>query len=799
MAAVTDDDLARVRTHQELGNLIRQLLAHAELSYRKVEAVARKVKTDGKEISLGRSALTDICNGRRITEDKLRLLLYVCGVPQEQVRKWLTAFDHAADQPIRNATEPSDDDATDQHNSSPPHAVPTSRADFEVGVNLAIHAAGYAAVPERPVVTTALRRDVTTFLGRCDELQRIVDAVEEGRAEPIYTIDGMPGIGKTALVTRAAHRLTPYFPDGQYFVELHAHTPGRAPADSAKVLAELLIGLGVDPRTVPDTLQGRRDMWRNKLTGKSVLLVLDDARDHDQVEPLLPASAGCLTLITSRSRLVALDGATPLVLKNLDSVSAADLFITLAGRTATETDRAAVDRIVRLCGYLPLAIVVLAGRLAHHPVWSIPKLADEFAATADRLTELGTRDRAVRAAFVMSYKDLPADRQRLFRYLGLHPGADINAAAAAALADIPVESARSDLEALYTDHLLDEANQGRYTLHDLLRVFAGELAAADPPEDSSRAINRMLDYYQRTVRNPPSGAQAGSWIRSEHANLIACFDYVIANRPTKAIVFGNTLASVLVRYGPWPIAVQLYERTHAITRDLSNELGEARILTFLGLMQRLLGNFAEAAAAHLKALAIYRKLGDQESEALTVYLLGIVRTLTKNHEEASALYNRALDLYRQLNIQLGEALILDILGTTQKDEGNHVDAIALYQQALAISRRVGDRTLEAHTTFGLGEVYRSIGNDASILYEQAIALYGSLDHQHGVANVLCSVAAGLRVDKDYAEAINKYQQALAIYRSVGDQLGEANTLYRLGDLQRIAAKYLQAAELLREA
>ncbi|MGW4720907.1 ATP-binding protein [Nocardia sp. NPDC004260] len=401
-----------------------------------------------------------------------------------------------------------------------------------------------------------LPRDVGTLVGRGLELAQIVSASAGGRVVSIHTIDGMAGIGKTALVTRAAHQLAPAFPDGQYFVELHAHTPGQAPADPADVLARLLTAVGVDSRFLPATLEGRRDLWLDRTIGKRMLLVLDDARDHVQIEPLLPGTGGCLTLITSRRHLTALDGAISLPLDVLDPDTAAELFTTLAGRTAaTDVERTAVDELVRLCGYLPLAIVLLAGRLAHHRSWSIAGFADEFAAAQDRLEELEAGPRSVQVAFTMSYQDLPPERQRMFRCLGLHPGPDIDAWAAAALAGVSVDVARKHLDAFYTDHIIEETQPGRYRLHDLLRAYARTRAETDSPDTNTQANDRLLNYYQAsataaerhvaryiqpTARSVPEGGlvrefadtmQALTWLRVERDNLLACIDQTFDDQP----------------------------------------------------------------------------------------------------------------------------------------------------------------------------------------------------------------------------------------------------------------------------
>ncbi|MEV6655310.1 NB-ARC domain-containing protein [Streptomyces sp. NPDC051219] len=344
-------------------------------------------------------------------------------------------------------------------------------------------------------LTDTVLRDVAGFTGREAELGRIVEASAGAGSIAIHTVDGMPGVGKTALVTRAAHLLAGQFPDGRIFIRLHGHTPGQRPANPADVLAEQLVQRGIPPELVPGGLDARAAMWRDQLNDKRVLLVLDDATGPTQVEPLLPAARDCFVLITSRRRLVALEGAVPLALDVLPPAQATELFIRLARRNPVGAEVEAAAEAVRLCGHLPLAIALLAGRLAHHPAWTIDRLTAEFADSQDRLAELRAGERAVAAAFDLSYRDLPVDQQRLFRRLGLHPGSDTDARAAAALDGIPLVAARHRMEMLYTDHLVDETAPGRYRLHDLLRTYARSRVAEDPAADRKEATARLLDHY----------------------------------------------------------------------------------------------------------------------------------------------------------------------------------------------------------------------------------------------------------------------------------------------------------------
>ena len=387
---------------------------------------------------------------------------------------------------------------------------------------------------------------------------RLVAAVSETAATGVYgihAVDGMAGIGKTAFAVHAAHQLAARFPDGQIFLRLHAHTAGHQPVDPAEALATLLLTTGVAPQQIPPGLEARSATWRGHLAGKKVLLVLDDATGSDQVRPLLPGAAGCLVLVTSRRRLSGMEEAAPVSLGTLPPGEAADLFVRLAGRSRLQPTDAAVAEVTGLCGYLPLGIRLVAAGLCHHPAWTVADLAAELANARDRLAALRAEDVSVAAAFDLSYQDLTAGQQRLFRRLGLHPGADIDAYAAAALDGNDLQATRRRLGELYDHNLLGEPARGRYRLHDLLREYARARAAADDAADNQAAIGRLLDYYLHSamaasrhiawrisVADPPSPphrpawapelrteAEAIAWLRTERPTLHACVDYAAAH------------------------------------------------------------------------------------------------------------------------------------------------------------------------------------------------------------------------------------------------------------------------------
>ncbi|WP_211300286.1 tetratricopeptide repeat protein [Nocardia fluminea] len=702
---------------------------------------------------------------------------------------------------------------------------------MSVGRDQFVQVTQEAPAPPRPRIAFGLPADPRAFLGRDRELRQILDAatVGPGRVVSIRAIDGMPGVGKTTLALHAAHLLADRFPDGRYMVELHAHTPGQPAADPSEVLAGLLIELGIDPRNLPDSLVGRRDLWRDRLADRKVLVILDDAADHAQITPLLPSGAECLTLITSRRRLVALDDAVPLPLDVLDPDTAATLFTNLAHRELTGSDRGAVAEIVRLCGYLPLAIVLLAGRLAHHPTWTVTGLATDFVATRDRLAHLHGGHREVRAAFDMSYHDLPPHHARLLRYLGVYPGPDIDVDAAAALADIPTGTALTALDALYTDHLIEETRPGRYRLHDLVGEYARTLADTDPPEPAGNtvAVDRLLDYYQATataanrwvarrptpttdtpppeppgpVRDFDGEVAALSWLRVERANLLACLAHAVTDDPPHTVALTNALSGLLDRDGPWTLAAELYGRALTTARRTTDRLGEATTLTNLGLVRANTADYAEATDLHQRAQALYREIGNRLGEATTLTNLGNVRERTGDYAEANDLYQRAQALFWELGNRLGEASTLTNLGNVRMYTGDYGQATDLYQRAQALYREIGNRLGEATTLNNLGLMRENTGDyaQATDLYQRAQALYREIGNRLGEATTLNSLGNVRERTGNYAQATDLHQQALTLHRELGHRLGEASTLTNLGNVREKTGDYAQATDLQQQA
>ncbi len=572
-------------------------------------------------------------------------------------------------------------------------------------------ATGRAGARGVAAATRTLPRDIASFTGRRRELAELADAAAgAGGVVSIHAIGGMAGIGKTAFAVHAAHRLAGRFPGGQIFVPLHGHTPGQQPVDPADALASLLLTIGIPAGQIPADLEARIGLWRDRLAGRQLLLVLDDAASSEQIRPLLPGGGGSLVLITSRRRLTALEDTQTISLDALPPGEAAGLLVRLAVRPGLSSADPAVREITRLCGCLPLAIGMLSRQLYHHPAWTVAGRGADLAAAVDRLELLAAENLSVAAAFDLSYDDLTPQQQRLFRRLALHPGTDIDRYAAAALDGTDLAGARRGLEALYEHYLITEPAPGRYRLHDLIREHARTLTSRlDPDDDRERATGRLLDYYQhaaaraeallapqaRTDPAPPaadapavpvlaSRERALAWARAERTSLLACLDQATAaGQHARVVALTAGLAGLLRYDGPWDEAITRHTAAVQAARQLRDRPGQARALTELGDVRRLTGDYPGAARDLQEALGIYRDLGHQPGQADALTILGAVRWLTGDYPGAVRDLQEALGICRDLGHRPGQADALTDLGAVWRLTGDYPGAVRDLQEAVS--------------------------------------------------------------------------------------------------------------------
>jgi tetratricopeptide (TPR) repeat protein/transcriptional regulator with XRE-family HTH domain len=690
-----------------------------------------------------------------------------------------------------------------------------------------------AASASAAAATRTLPRDVASFTGRGAELTQLLGAVDDlaadGGVVGIHAIGGMAGVGKTAFAVHAAHRLAPRFPAGQIFLPLHGHTPGQQPVDPADALASLLLTAGVPAAQIPPGQEARMALWRDRLAGRQLLLVLDDAASSDQVRPLLPGSGGCLVLVTSRRRMSALEDATAISLDTLPPGEAAALLVRLAVRPGLSPADPAVAELTRLCGFLPLAIGMVARQLHHHPAWSVGGRAAELAVAVDRLELLATENLSVAAAFNLSYADLTPGQQRLFRRLGLHPGTDIDGYAAAALDGTGLSAARRDLEALYDQYLIAEPAHGRYRLHDLLREHARALAdRLDRDRDREGAATRLLDYYQHTAAradalvarqarpaaDPADGAvpaavptladpeQALAWARAERASLLACLDYAAGTgQHARVIALTAGLAGLLRRDGPWAEAITRHTAAAQAARHVGDRVGQADALNDLGDVRLATGDYPAAAQALEQALGIYRDLGDRVGQANALRRLGDVRRMTAEYPAAAQHLEQALGIYRDLGNRVGQANALRNLGDVRRMTGEYPAAAQHLEQALGIYRDLGDRVGQANALSCLGNLRQMTAEypAAAQHLEQALGIYRDLGDRLGQANALNYLGNVRQMTAEYPAAAQHLEQALGIYHDLGDRGGEAEALNERGTLHRVSGDLARAERCHRQA
>jgi DNA-binding SARP family transcriptional activator/tetratricopeptide (TPR) repeat protein len=721
-------------------------------------------------------------------------------------------------------------------------------------------AAGRAASPAEPSlaeVRHSLPPDTAAFTGRDAEVAHITAAVTGaagGGVVAIRAIDGMPGVGKTALAVRAAYLLRDRFPDRQLFVDLRGHTPGQDPLAPEAALAGLLAATGVDPRYLPADLAGRAALWRDRMAGQRALLVLDNAASSAQAAPLLPGGDQCLVLVTSRRHLADLPGAvTPLLVETLRPELAAQMFTRLAPRAQAAPVPGSVAELVELAGYLPLAISLLARVYNRHAAWSLADLAAETRAS---LLTMAAETDSVGAAFAVSYQHLDPDQQRFFRRLGLHPGTAADAYAAAALAGVPAGEAAQRLDGLHGEGLLTETGYRRYGMHDLIRRYAADRAAADPAAERDQAAGRLLGYYQRTAAAaqaqlarhapvtplPPGSAPAGSapansapagsdpdaprpagsgpaaetaetpaladsvaalaWARAERANLLACLDYA-ARTGDQARLVGLTagLAALLQHDGPWAEAITRHAAAAAAARQLGDLTARASALSELGHLRRLTGDFPGAAADLDEAMAGFCAAGSRIGRAAALNNRGAIRLSVGDLPAATADLEASLASFRDLADRRGAASAQHDLGAARLASGDYPAGIEALSQAQATFRALGDQLGQASALFYLGDARRVTGDypAATATLAQSLAMFRDLGIRRGQASALGNLGAVRRLTGEYPDATADLEESLAIFRDLGNRVGQASALNHLGAVRRLTGDYPGAAWALRES
>jgi DNA-binding SARP family transcriptional activator/tetratricopeptide (TPR) repeat protein len=658
-------------------------------------------------------------------------------------------------------------------------------------LDLVAPAAEPSPTAERGAVPAQLPARPRNFIGREDELALLDRSLtDRASATPVVisAIAGTAGVGKTALALHWAHRVADQFPDGQLYLNLRGFDPANPAMTTAEAVRRFLDAFAVPPQRIPAVLDGQLDLYRSLLADRRVLVVLDNARDAEQVRPLLPGSAGNLAILTSRSQLaslVAIEGARLLTLDLMPDDEARLLLEDRLGRRRTDAEPAAVTDLIARCAGLPLALAIVAARAVIQPDLGLGRLAEELRDRRGALEPLPGGDRAtdLRAVFSWSYARLSPSAARLFRLLGTHPGPGIGRAAVAGLLGEPPERVQPALAELAEAHLISEPAPGRYGCHDLLRAYAAELAVTVESDVERRAaLTRVLDHYLHTAHRaallldphrdplalpPPApgaapveiaDAEAGlAWFIAEYPTLLAAIPQAgSAGLDRHAWQLAFALTNFLDRLGLWPELIATHETALAAAGRLDDQTGQAHALRGLARAYTRTGRYADAYVHLDRTLSLFEELGDVEAQARTHLNLGQVYERQGRLAEALPHAERALELYLSVDHRVGQARALNNIGWSHVALGQYEQAVASCERAIELHLAAGNRIGAANTWDTLGYAQHHLGR--------------------------------------YPAAIDCYRRALELFRAVGDRYNEAEALNHLGDAESALGDGARAKE-----
>jgi len=731
--------------------------------------------------------------------------------------------------------------------------TPDQIGELHTLVGLPTLASGLAEVVPRPAgealpgqVETALTAlfqlppDVPDFTGRERELEQLRQLLEpiptdRSTAVVVSTISGKGGIGKTALAVRVAHELAASFADGQLYVDLRGIE--RQPLNPADVLAGFLRALGVEQNAIPDALEDRQSLYRSRLAGRRILVLLDNAGSEAQIRPLLPGSPTCAVIVTSRRPLATLEAAEQINLDILNPEEAVELLSRIEGGELAIAEKDAAREVVRLCGHLPLAVRIAGARLVARRHWRVADLVRVLGDERRRLRELRAGDLEVRASFVVSYDGQDTDHQRAFQLLGLLKATDFPAWTAAAVLDVAPELGEEILEDLCEAQLIDVAGRTasgatRYRFHDLLRDFARDCALEqEPAEARQAALERVFGGYlmlaeradiqlEPGVRNLGDGAArrwraddsalvdgmiAGDpqgWFATERANLVIAVEQALEHR-----LWDITweLAGIFAAFFAVRVYPSEWEHTHLLaleaTAASNDRRGEAFTRRSLGRLYRYQGRWEDAHSCYEWALAVFRELSERLWEGVTLRNLGDLHRDLGEYDQAIVDFNQGLHIFRELGNRQWQAVTLISLGEAYLKQGHHQQAIGCYERCLPIFEEAGHRWWRAVALVALGDVYHDQRRDEKALtfLGQGLEIFRELGDERRTTLTSLSLGKVYQAQGRYDEALAFLKQCLATFRRVSDRLWEARTLDAIGAVYQTRGDPESAREHWRQA
>jgi tetratricopeptide (TPR) repeat protein len=642
----------------------------------------------------------------------------------------------------------------------------------------------------------------------------------------IVAIDGMAGVGKSALAIQAGHLLTDadLYPDGQLYVNLQGSAAGLSPVEPLDALGRMLRSLGVDPVAIPARLEEAAGRFRTLTANRRLLLLLDNARSAEQVRPLLPGGATCGVIVTSREVLATLEGCWTVRLDVLPEEQALQLLGRIVGAERTAVEMASASELVRLCGRLPLAIRIVGARLAARPALPMRELVEQLADVARRLEQLVTGELALRATFEVSLSALRESPNlfdgaaaEAFGLLGLPDGPDIGTPAAARLLDQPEPAAKVLLERLVDANLLDSPRSSRYRFHDLVRLYARECAGSrytDP--ERLAAVGRIIGFYAATVWQAlavlrpgdqrlttadrrwtdgglrfESASDALNWLEAERANLLASIaQSAAADDSSELVELPGQLAQALFAFfyirGYWRDWMWANELALEIARRREDRAGEARAIRDLGIVYEVAGDDGMSTALKQDALRCFRELGDRRGEAGSLNNLGLAFGRSGLHTEAIDCLQQSLAIYREMGDRRGLSASLTNLGVVYGRLGRHLESVASLEEGLSINQELEDQHAQVESLHELSVVYTELGryDEAIALDQRSLAIAREFNITHAAAGSLGSLGVVYSRLGQHETAIECLRQALVIYRDLAARRGQVQVLRALGDVER---------------
>jgi tetratricopeptide (TPR) repeat protein len=674
---------------------------------------------------------------------------------------------------------------------------------------------GASTAAAAPTALAQLPPEITGFTGRDGDLAVLAELLDPARpAGPVVVsaVAGLAGVGKTTLAVQAGHaaRRQGWSGGGVLFIDLHGYDDQRV--EPGQALDALLRALGVPGEHIPPRMEERAGLYRSVLAriSEPVLVIADNASSEAEVRPLLPGAGPHKMLVTSRHTLAGLD-ARLVDVTVLDQGTAIGLLDAVLRAARPEDDRITADPnaaggLAGVCGGLPLALQITAALLKADPALSTAELAQELAVESKRLGQLsyddgsGTAVLSIAAAFELSYRRLDETSARVFRLLPVNPGPDISTAAAAALTNLPVGKARAVLGGLARAHLAEAApgTAGRWRMHDLLRLYAGQLSDIHFGVDGrEQARDRLLGYYLRSAdaADDHLGALPGTVVPKEFAGRDAALDWLDAERAslvaavTMAAGTGRDQAALrlpllLAGYFAWRRRFDDAIATITVSLGAARRLGDSRecdALNNLGLALQNVRRFEEAIAAHQDVGAIFRKTGDRNGEGGALTNLGVALVEVRRFEGAIAAHQDAAAIFRETGDRNGEGCALNNLAVALVEVQRFEEAITACQEDLAICRETGDRHGEGAALSNLGVALRNVRRfeEAITAHEDAAAILRETGDRHSEGLALQALGLAMQETRRFDEAITAYQGALAIYRETGDQHGKGAALENL--------------------